>query len=306
MAESALGADCLLPALPSWARAFPGTAEQAAAARRFIAGLLDGSPFCDDAVLILCELFTNAVLHTASGKPGGLVIVQVSRWRAGVRIAVTDQGSHSQPTISYPGSHSGAGESGNGLFIADALATHLGWHDDVSGRTVCAILGEPPPRALSPSWPPAPGQAPSFGPPAATRTTCSAQPIWPWPLADGPGQHPQGDRFLPASQPGEPFHRYRYRDEPDGAAPQLDLAAGREQHPHAGAVDERDPGQVEQQARRPAEQAQQALLQPRPGVEVDFPGDADDRVAITMPDPQRQIHGAPRLMVPEDHARGLG
>lgn len=196
MAESALGADCLLPALPSWARAFPGTAEQAAAARRFIAGLLDGSPFCDDAVLILCELFTNAVLHTASGKPGGLVIVQVSRWRAGVRIAVTDQGSHSQPTISYPGSHSGAGESGNGLFIADALATHLGWHDDVSGRTVCAILGEPPPRALSPSWPPAPGQAPSFGPPAATRTTCSAQPIWPWPLADGPGQHPQGDRFL--------------------------------------------------------------------------------------------------------------
>ena len=92
----------LLLALPSWARAFPGTARQATTARRFVSGLLDGSPFRDDAVLVLSELFTNAILHSDSGKPGGLVIVQISRWLLGVRIAVTDQGSHNQPVIPTP------------------------------------------------------------------------------------------------------------------------------------------------------------------------------------------------------------
>ena len=45
---------------PSWARAFPGTPGQASPARRFVAGLLEGSPFRDDAVVVLSELFTNA------------------------------------------------------------------------------------------------------------------------------------------------------------------------------------------------------------------------------------------------------
>ena len=62
-----------------------------------------GSPFRDDAIVVLSELFINAVLHTDSGKPGGLVTVQVTRWRQGVRIAVTDQGSLSQPVIRDPG-----------------------------------------------------------------------------------------------------------------------------------------------------------------------------------------------------------
>ncbi len=131
----------LLHALPSWARAFPGTAQQARAARQFVAALLTGSPFCDDAVLVLSELFTNAVLHTNSGKPGGLVIVQISRWRLGVRIAVTDQGSSSPPVISDPNACGDHAESGNGLYMVSHLAGRLDWHDDASGRTICAILG---------------------------------------------------------------------------------------------------------------------------------------------------------------------
>lgn len=128
----------------SWARAFPGTPAHAGAARRFVAGLLPGSPLCDDAVVILSELFTNAILHTASGMPGGLVIVQVSRWRRGMRIAVTDQGSAGQPVIGDPAVGAEPAESGHGLYLAACLASHLDWHDDATGRTIAAILGRPP------------------------------------------------------------------------------------------------------------------------------------------------------------------
>jgi anti-sigma regulatory factor (Ser/Thr protein kinase) len=96
----------LIPALSSWARAFPGVPRQVKAARHFVAALLDGSPRRDDAVIVISELFTNALQHTRSGQPGGLVVVQVSRWRQGVRIAVTDQGSAKRPVIKNARSNS--------------------------------------------------------------------------------------------------------------------------------------------------------------------------------------------------------
>lgn len=139
------GGTHLVRVLPSWARAFPGTPRQAGAARRFAAALLAGSPFCDDALVVVSELFTNAVRHTHSGQPGGLVIVQVSRWRLGVRLAVTDQGSPGRPVIRVPAFGEPA-ESGTGLFLVSQLASRLDWHDDASGRTLCAILGKLPPE----------------------------------------------------------------------------------------------------------------------------------------------------------------
>ena len=131
--------------MSSWARALPGTPGQAGAARRFVGSLLAGSPLRDDAVTIVSELFTNALAHTASGRPGGLVIVQVTRWRRGARIAVTDQGSASHPVIRHPGQGGELTENGSGLFIVRQLCRQLGWHDDVSGRTVHATLGTDPP-----------------------------------------------------------------------------------------------------------------------------------------------------------------
>ena len=95
----------LIPALSSWARAFPGVPRQVKVARHFVAALLDGSPLRDDAVIVISELFTNALQHTCSGRPGGLVVVQVSRWRQGVRIAVTDQGSAQRPVIRTARAH---------------------------------------------------------------------------------------------------------------------------------------------------------------------------------------------------------
>jgi anti-sigma regulatory factor (Ser/Thr protein kinase) len=132
-------------AVPTWARVFPGTLRQVRAARHFVAGLLDGSPFRDDAVIIVSELATNATLHSRSGNPGGLVTVQVTRWRLGVRIAVTDQGSGKRPVVGDSGPGREPAESGHGLYLVGSLAARLDWHDDVSGRTIHAILGSPPP-----------------------------------------------------------------------------------------------------------------------------------------------------------------
>ena len=129
----------------SWARAFPGTAEHARAARRFVASLLEGSLFAEDAALIVSELFANAILHSESGKPGGLVTVQVSRWLLGVRIAVTDQGSVRHPVIRDGEPFRELAESGSGLYMVRQLAAELDWHDDASGRTVHATLGARPP-----------------------------------------------------------------------------------------------------------------------------------------------------------------
>ncbi|HEV2375991.1 MAG TPA: ATP-binding protein [Streptosporangiaceae bacterium] len=131
--------------VPSWAQVFPGTPGQVRTARRFVAGLLKGSPLLDDAMVVLSELFTNALCHTVSGRPGGLVTVQVSRWRLGVRIAVTDQGSISEPAIRHPAGCGEPIENGHGLYLAASLASRLGWHDDARGRTVVAVLGELPP-----------------------------------------------------------------------------------------------------------------------------------------------------------------
>ncbi|HUY51092.1 MAG TPA: ATP-binding protein [Streptosporangiaceae bacterium] len=128
----------------SWARAFPGSPRHAGEARRFVSGLLQGSPFRDDAVVILSELFANAVLHTESGKPGGLVTIQVARWRRAVRIAVTDQGSSTRPVIRDRSGDGEMAESGHGLYLAARLAQRLGWHDDASGRTITAFLGQLP------------------------------------------------------------------------------------------------------------------------------------------------------------------
>ena len=138
--------------LTLWARAFPGTPGHVGEARKFVAHLLQGSPFHDDAMLVLSELFTNAVLYTDSGKPGGLVTVQITRWRHGVRIAVTDQGSVSHPVIRDPGTDGEPAESGRGLYLAAQLAGGLTWHDDPSGRTIAATLGkaEPAHKSLSP------------------------------------------------------------------------------------------------------------------------------------------------------------
>jgi hypothetical protein len=66
----------------------------------------------------------------AEEQAGGLVIVQVSRWRLGVRHGVTDQGSSEQPVIRDTGPGREPAGSGHGLYMVAQLAKRL---DDASG-----------------------------------------------------------------------------------------------------------------------------------------------------------------------------
>ncbi|MFF4776469.1 ATP-binding protein [Microtetraspora fusca] len=117
----------------------PGRASSVGEARRWARGLLAGwlsGDAVDDAVVLLSELVTNAVVHSDSGRePDGFVTVFVA---AGVGIAhveVIDDGSAtSVPTVREA---SEASDGGRGLWMVDAMATAWGvHHDDEAGNAV--------------------------------------------------------------------------------------------------------------------------------------------------------------------------
>lgn len=122
-----------------WRRVFPGNADQARAARDFVAFLLAGFALVDDAVLAAAELVTNTLRHTHSALPGGEFAVEVRRWSSGTSIGVSDQGGESEPK---PCDADDLAESGRGLKTVAMLATRWDWTGDTHGRTVVAIFDE--------------------------------------------------------------------------------------------------------------------------------------------------------------------
>jgi serine/threonine-protein kinase RsbW len=116
-------------------RVFPGEAGQIGAARRFLAGLLDGCPAAGDALVCVSELATNAVLHSRSGRPGGRFSVCVALQPGSVRVAVADEGGPWRPERNGDG-RNGDGQSGRGLLIVRALASRWGRDEGGAGRTV--------------------------------------------------------------------------------------------------------------------------------------------------------------------------
>jgi serine/threonine-protein kinase RsbW len=115
---------------PVTARVLAGDPGQVRAARRFLAGLLDGCPAADDALLCASELATNAVLHSRSGRPGGRFTVCATVRAGSVRVEVTDEGG--------PWGHGrdGDGQNGRGLLIVCELASRWGRDEGGTGRTV--------------------------------------------------------------------------------------------------------------------------------------------------------------------------
>jgi anti-sigma regulatory factor (Ser/Thr protein kinase) len=106
-------------------RVFPGRADQAGQARRWVRGLAAGvGPVaCEDAELVLAELFANAIRHTRSGDAGGTVTVAVT---ADGVIHVHDLGTAGQPACPGLGAAAPAGArllevSGRGLPIVAVL-----------------------------------------------------------------------------------------------------------------------------------------------------------------------------------------
>jgi len=109
------------PQLPAvtCTRVFACCPESVSAARSWVAGFFPVPAAAADAALMTSELFTNAILYSASRLPGGHVTVSVGVTGAMVRVDVVDQGAVS-PCMAAP--HG----LGAGLAIVSQLADESG------------------------------------------------------------------------------------------------------------------------------------------------------------------------------------
>ncbi len=103
-------------------RILAGAHDQVREARLFVGRALGGCPVADDAVLLVSELATNAIVHTASGQ-GGKFIVTVYRDDTRARVEVMDDGSGQAPLLRP---RENAMESGLGLGLVELVASRWG------------------------------------------------------------------------------------------------------------------------------------------------------------------------------------
>jgi serine/threonine-protein kinase RsbW len=119
-------------------RVFAAQPIQLAHARRFIAGVLSGFGAADDIILCVCELASNAVLHSCSREPGGQFTVRIIVSPGGrIRAEVVDRGGPWNPEPARDE------ERGRGLLIVDALATRWGVTGSDAGRSAWLELDPP-------------------------------------------------------------------------------------------------------------------------------------------------------------------
>jgi serine/threonine-protein kinase RsbW len=130
---------------------FPGEAGSVGQARDFVRGLLAGAcPVLDDVLLMVSELASNAVRHTASGDRDGWFDLTVVLIGGGLMISVADSGGSSEPVIANCGGRpcGDAATGGRGLLIVDTLARKWGHSGDELGRVVWfSVEWEPGPEA---------------------------------------------------------------------------------------------------------------------------------------------------------------
>ncbi|MFB9390455.1 ATP-binding protein [Streptomyces coeruleoprunus] len=127
------------PDLRRFAFELPARAESVSRARRLVSErlLLWGidEDVRDTAELVVSELFTNAVVHTGSGR----VVCELRDRGERLRIAVHDEGR----PVTGPGLRTAeAEECGRGLLLVDAVSSAWGAHDarHGAGRVVWAEL----------------------------------------------------------------------------------------------------------------------------------------------------------------------
>lgn len=127
-------------------RDFPGIAQSVGAARKWVLELLDGhatAEALETLELLVSEVVTNAILHSDSARPGGLVTVRVGLGDGLIHIEVIDDGSAtSAPAIRTADDDS---LSGRGLSWVNLLASTWGSsQNEETGGTVWFQLGQSP------------------------------------------------------------------------------------------------------------------------------------------------------------------
>lgn len=111
----------LWPVLHGEPVVFGGTADQVRVVRLFVRQHLAGHPAAADAVMVVSELATNSIMHSATRRAGGqfLVCAAVTGDRQAAMI-VTDQGGPFRPGRRVAGRD---GESGRGLAVVRSLTS---------------------------------------------------------------------------------------------------------------------------------------------------------------------------------------
>ncbi|ANH92169.1 hypothetical protein A8713_14180 [Streptomyces sp. SAT1] len=125
-----------------WGLSCPGFPEEVSRARRWTRDILRGSPLADDAALIVSELSTNAIRHTASGWEPGSFHLAVAVSAQVVAVSVTDDGgAATAPKVKHQDHDA---EHGRGLDMVSAIAHRVVVHDTDQGHTVTAELYSAP------------------------------------------------------------------------------------------------------------------------------------------------------------------
>jgi anti-sigma regulatory factor (Ser/Thr protein kinase) len=123
----------------------PGTPDQVSIARRWVRLIFEKVSRADDVELIVTELVTNAIRHTASGRSGGTFNLTVRRRGRWSRVEVRDQGGWRLPGrrdspadrvapengLTEP--DGGLPETGRGLMIVRAVADRYGRRSTAGG-----------------------------------------------------------------------------------------------------------------------------------------------------------------------------
>lgn len=129
-----------------WSRNFPGLAENLAEVRQFTQMVLGDAPGADLVVLAVSELAGNAIVHTASGAPGGQFVVHLAAFADRWKVRVDDEGSPTEPHVVVDGIDEDAEwdcESGRGLAMVAAISEKWGVLGDGHARAVWAEIPYP-------------------------------------------------------------------------------------------------------------------------------------------------------------------
>ncbi|MFD7991302.1 ATP-binding protein [Streptomyces mexicanus] len=121
-----------------WGLSCPGFPEEVSRARRWTRDILRGSPWAEDAELIVSELSANAILHTASGQQSGGFHLALAVSPQAIALSITDDGGTSTaPKAEHQDQDA---EHGRGLGLVSALAHRVIVHRSEAGHTVTAEL----------------------------------------------------------------------------------------------------------------------------------------------------------------------
>lgn len=129
-----------------WSRSFPGLAENLTEVRQFTEMVLGDAPGAELVVLAVSELAGNAIVHTASGAPGGQFAVHLAAFADRWRVRVDDEGSPTEPRVVVDGIDEDSDwdcESGRGLAMVAAISQTWGVLGDRRARAVWAEIPYP-------------------------------------------------------------------------------------------------------------------------------------------------------------------